>query len=937
MAFLDYPGLKRFKDKFKEYLDGIFVKSVNNKNIDQNGNVDIDKVAFADNLVADDAQSSSGLFVTRTTGGDASLSDGDAWLNVVRGNMKHEGYSERNVVMTVTPVQYVDRVGTITASINRATFVQGMDDTGRLILIYTAEWNIDPALYGITVTGTPVYGDKIIVDYTKEIIDMDVNAEERPTPAGLTATLDEATFEAYVETAGTYTVTYTNSWSASPALYGLTITGTPVSGDSISIFWDGENDASMTVNSPRTPDPAITAEINKATFRSYVSQSGVYTLTYTNAWSENPTLYGVTITNTPISGDEIVITYVKEEIDEQVDAVVTVRRENPITATIDEETFDNAVSENGTTVFTYTNAWDLNPASYGITVTNTPVEGDEISVVCTKEVRGNITVFCPEEFYSTNWNLYNNTLGYARTLRYSNQYGFYVGGTFDANNVLFSTTNDPFAQKTEVALTELGDGMYYFEVEEDGFVWLSNANSTDTYVMMTWSDWQGGPPAIFAPHTASTIDLSDVVGTGTNFPYGLMAVGNVEDEINISLQTAFSRIGRVAYSLANLADVRATGLPYEYDEDYIYFVKESVDAYAIDIDGLYVANDHGLEVFTGTSVPGYAQMLYGQNLKDKLRTDVLTISSQTLSSDQQAQARSNIGAVASVNGQTPNSSGAITLPTDSTPTLSSTNYVTSGGVYTELAALSQRIGNTEFPASVFQDIDFTIPTTGWQGSSAPYTATVTNAVLTQTSGIWVFYDSSRDTYAKAPITAQTATSNGSTSVLFSTSVKPTGAISGYIRIVDSVNGIVPVERGGTGSDSVTGARNALGIGNTSMGTSATTVTGAISELNNRIRYNATSIGTFCGLGFWLIKSGGSYELKIQGTLTQALSRDTTYETINSSSIDNTEFQDYVSAIEFNQNIAFGFYRINNKLNIIPRGDYSNGSSVSVVLNWTGIP
>lgn len=834
MAFLDYPGLTRFKNKFKAYLDGIFVKSVNNKNIDENGNVDIDKVAFADNLVADDAQSSSGMFVTRTTGGDASLSDGDAWLNVVRGNMKHEGYSARNVVMTVTPVQYVDRVGTITASINRATFVQGMDDTGRLILTYTSEWNIDPALYGITVTGTPAYGDKIIVDYTKEIIDMDVNAEERPTPAGLTATLDEATFEAYVETAGTYTVSYTDEWSTSPALYGLTITGTPESGDYITMTWDGEEDATVVVNSPRTPDPAITAEINKSTFRSYVSQSGVYTLTYTNEWSENPALYGVTVTNTPIDGDEIVITYVKEVIDDEVDAVDTVRRENPITATIDDEAFDNAVQENGTTTFEYTSSWDKNPASYGITVTNTPVEGDTISVVCTKEVRGTITVFKPAEFYSTNWNLYNNDLGYARTLHYSDQYGFYVGGTFDTNSVKFSTSTDPSATKTDVALTDVGDGMYYFEVEEDGFVWLYNANDTDTYIMMTWSDWQSGPPATFEAHTASTIDLSGIVGAGTDFPYGLMAVGNVQDEINISLQTAFSRIGRTTFTAEHLAEVRATGLPYEYDEDYIYFVKETVDTYEIDIDGLYLANDHGLEVFTGTFVPGYAQMLYGYNLKDKLRTDVLTISSQALSSAQQSQARSNIGAVASVNGQTPNSSGAITLPTDSTPTQSSTNYVTSGGVYTELAALNQRIGNAESPASVFQDIDFTIPTTGWQGSSAPYTAAVTNAVLTQTSGIWVFYDSSRDTYAKAPITAQVATSNGSTSVLFSTSVKPTGAISGYIRVVDSVNGIVPVERGGTGCSTVTDARNTLGIGNTSMGTSATTVTGAISEVNNKL-------------------------------------------------------------------------------------------------------
>ena len=52
----------------------------------------------------------------------------------------------------------------------------------------------------------------------------------------------------------------------------------------------------------------------------------------------------------------------------------------------------------------------------------------------------------------------------------------------------------------------------------------------------------------------------------------------------------------------------------------------------------------------------------------------------------------------SVNGVTVANDGSITLPVDNAPTTNSTNLVTSGGVKTELDALSARIGNAENPA-----------------------------------------------------------------------------------------------------------------------------------------------------------------------------------------------------------------------------------------------
>ena len=202
--------------------------------------IHIETVPLADNLTSDEAQLNQGTFIERTSGGDASISDGSASISSIKGNMVHTGY-------------------------------------------------------------------------VPEVLNMTVNAATRVPPAAITATLDEATFEAYVETAGTYTLTYDDdAWDEDPADYGVTISNDPVDGDSITIVWDGENDAVMTVNAvPRVAPPAITATIDRDTFVAYVAASGTITLNYTTAWSADPENYGITVTNEPVAGDQIVVVYVK--------------------------------------------------------------------------------------------------------------------------------------------------------------------------------------------------------------------------------------------------------------------------------------------------------------------------------------------------------------------------------------------------------------------------------------------------------------------------------------------------------------------------------------------------------------------------------------------------------------------------------------------------
>lgn len=490
-------ALKTVDNKIEE-LDGTVVKTVNAIRPDENGELKLTKVAYADNLTSDKTQNSEGEFVIRTAGGDASIADGDAFVMRVYGNRVHEGY-------------------------------------------------------------------------VPESLSMNVVMAERVAPSPITAVLDDATFEAYVEEAGTYTLSYTNAWDKTPGDYGVTVTGTPLSGDQIVITWDGETSPFMSVIAPRSAPGPIAATIDRDTFVGYVAQSGITTLTYTTMWSANPALYGVTVTGTPVSGDTITITYYKEE-------------------------------------------------------------------------RGTIKVANPTALKSTGWNLYNHTAGYAYLTKYSSQYGFRIGGAYTALQYSETLTG------AKTTITPV-DGV--FTIPDDGYVWVTGGNGTDTYIINQWSDWTEGPAGEFEAYSETVVDLSTVMST--YFPNGLLRVGVIRDEINLNASAAISKIDRMAYSAENLAAAKASGRAFEYDTNYIYIVKASYVTSAIVLDGSYIASDHGNEFFTGSEIPVYLETMYGNNLKNKLERDVLTVSQQTLTAAQKAQVLQNIGAASQ--------SGLDTLPT----------------------------------------------------------------------------------------------------------------------------------------------------------------------------------------------------------------------------------------------------------------------------------
>lgn len=487
MALLKERSIKTLLTDLKDWfaLKAKTVFSVNgHEPVD--GAVSFDTIPYADNLTSDETQHTEGSFLSRTTGGDISLSDGDSFVQRILGNRVHEGY----VAEVLTP----------------------------------------------TVIAMP-----------------------RPTPAAITATLNETTFEEYVGEAGTYTLSFTGGdWSADPALYGVTVTNDPVNGDQIVITWDGENAAEMTVNAvEREPAPEITVTIDRDVFVAYVSESGTVLLTYTTGWSADPALYGVTVANDPLAGDQIRIVYVKED-------------------------------------------------------------------------RGTITQAAPTALVATGWNLYNPLTGYARTPKYSETYGYRIGGTY--TGISFAET--PTGSTEEITVT---NGL--FNVPSDGYVLVQGGDAT-TYIYTTWSDWQETYQGDFESYTESVLDLTAIMTA--RFPHGLMRVGDVRDEINLNTGRAISRIERMLYTAENISSLGSR--EYEADTTYIYAVRTAEVINSISLDEKMTVNEHGIEFFRDSAVDVYAEILYGSNLKDKLRRQVVTVTPQTFTSGQQSQARANIGA-----------------------------------------------------------------------------------------------------------------------------------------------------------------------------------------------------------------------------------------------------------------------------------------------------
>ena len=324
----------------------------------------------------------------------------------------------------------------------------------------------------------------------------------------------------------------------------------------------------------------------------------------------------------------------------------------------------------GIYVFTYTGGqWKYNSASitlgdYGITVEGTPAANDTITVTWQMEVRGTLATAKPTSFQSLGLNQFNpdseltdysiDTSGNVEAnVGTSVCWIHAVGGNtytvYDSQNgVLRIGLCDeiPTTSTTGIEIVTSNVGTSYVDVDEDCYICVV---ITDPSTLCVHPKWSGYEDATYEAYAESNITIPTADKDSTALPtasYGMPSVGAVRDELSFDLKTYTKRIGQMAYSDANLATVQAMGVDYDYDSTNIFYVLTEPVVYELagTVSGAYTADDFGTEEFIGTTVPLYALNVYGQNLRDKLRSDVVTISAQSLTKAQRKQFRANIKA-----------------------------------------------------------------------------------------------------------------------------------------------------------------------------------------------------------------------------------------------------------------------------------------------------
>ena len=370
-------------------------------------------------------------------------------------------------------------------------------------------------------------------------------------------------------------------------------------------------------------------------------------------------------------------------------------------ATVVPSTFGFQIANDGLYTFIYNteaSSWQLDStnvelSNYGLIPTlieETPQDGDTISVNYitgtpnsvvivnyTAPVQGTIYIATPQTFSATGFNQFDKESMVLPNASISNGKIIQNSGT----NVCYckakgGVPNGYIAYSESGQIIDIGwcatqpvldsdiitTGSSYSSTassitfNDDGYVVVVTNSTSDLCIHPKWS---GSNDDIYEEYVEpSTIPIPtlytvEVQGQTEEHElptalYGMPSLAGYADRINFETGTYIKKIERLENTTENMADVIEMGVIYDYDANYIYYVMPEPITYTIkasQVELIYTVNDFGTEEFIGTNVPVGAQTLYGQNLRDKLRTDVVTISEQSLFDNQKIQVCENIGAV----------------------------------------------------------------------------------------------------------------------------------------------------------------------------------------------------------------------------------------------------------------------------------------------------
>lgn len=459
----------------------------------------------------------------------------------------------------------------------------------------------------------------------------DINATN-----GILVTYSASIWREQIYTSGTYVFSYarptssiaTSSWT--PTIGNWSYNGTTVSLASFGLY--AQNVFAPSIMASVSSTGASAPQIVPNTWMNQVSQSDTYNFIYSgNSWTYNNvstdlTAYGITFSGTPVEGDTIIVNYQAGTADSTITVVYTAPEQGTIIVAT-----PTAFSATGFNQFDKNSMFIQNASiSNGMVVSNTG------TYLCYCRAKGGVD---------------NGYVAYSASGRIRN-----IGWCANLPAIGEAVITTDQSVSTTLASIPFND---------DGYVVVVVTSMNDLCVHPKWSGSADNEYSDYVAPSVITLPLVDTEGNTIPIgSYGMPAVGGVSDRLNLDAGTYIKKIERLENTTTNMNYVINLGVVYDYDSNYIYYVLDNPITYIVDINPVYIVNDWGTEEFIGTTVNLKAQTLYGQNLRDKLRTDVVTISAQNLTPAQQNQVRTNINAV-SKNGDTVNG-GLVLAPSSTT-------------------------------------------------------------------------------------------------------------------------------------------------------------------------------------------------------------------------------------------------------------------------------
>ena len=453
---------------------------------------------------------------------------------------------------------------------------------------------------------------------------------------------------------GTYLFTYDgtdwvlNSTVVDIAEYGITITGTPIENDS------------------------ITVEVTES--------DGVYSITYTE--TEVPRItYSIT------DMDKF-----KEQFNEIHNTITTTSYEYPVDAII--KYYHDTASD--------TDAWVLTASiygqpitvaraplttvalqqQYGIVIEGTPELDDKIYITYLMRHYPDLQIAKPTEFVATGINqfdkdtcvFYNHAFDMDGNEIYSTEenksviFCKAIGG-LETGYICYIEDGSAYSYGYCYKEPKADEPSYDNHIYSHGIkttrlgntsVVINEPNKDYYFVVCIDTDaidricihpkWSGIKDTAVEPYRISSITLPTKDIEDNDLPYvsyGLASVRTgsntfVRDEIDLENFIYHKRLDCQAYDQDVVDYLIANNVPCSYDTHYIFTVlPDAVDIEFNEMDNTYIANDFGTEEYVD-SYKVYSKSSYQENLVDKLRRNVLTISAQSLTDDDLRQIYENL-------------------------------------------------------------------------------------------------------------------------------------------------------------------------------------------------------------------------------------------------------------------------------------------------------